>query len=247
MSRPCRRRSSRARTIPLLTLPGFRVGKNGVEKVDDLALRGKAGNSELEVNAVGRVMRELARTEGTPGQDLALTFDMELQRLAMERLAAERSAAAVVMDVHTGEVLVMASSPSFDPNAFARGLTPEEWQALAGDDRSPLTNKAIAGPYAPGSTFKPVVARRPPRWPASAPTTACSAAASSTLGNTRFHCWKHDGHGWLDMVGGIENSCDVLFLRPGAPGGHRRHRRRGREAAGSATGWASPFRARRRG
>ncbi len=203
-------KEQQASNDPLLSLPGFRVGKNGVERVDDLALRGKAGNSELEVNAVGRVMRELARTEGTPGHDVALTFDMELQRLAMDRLANEQSSAAVVMDVHTGEVLVMASSPSFDPNAFARGLTPEEWHALSTDDRSPLTNKAIAGQYAPGSTFKPVVAAAA-QMAGIGPDHRVFCRGFVDLGNTRFHCWKHYGHGWLDMVGGIENSCDVYF------------------------------------
>src|SRR6185312_5033896 len=108
---------------PLLALPGFRIGKSGVEKVADLSLRGKAGNTQLEVNAVGRVMRELDRQEGVPGQDVPLTLDLELQRLAMEKLAQKESAASVVMDVSSGDVLVLASSPSFDPNAFARGLT----------------------------------------------------------------------------------------------------------------------------
>ena len=203
-------KEQQASSDPLLTLPGFRVGKNGVEKVDDLALRGKAGNSELEVNAVGRVMRELARAEGTPGHDIALTFDMELQRLAMSRLETERSAAAVVMDVNTGEVLVMASSPSFDPNAFARGLTPEEWSQLSGDDRAPLTNKAIAGQYAPGSTFKPVVAAAA-QMAGIGPDHRVFCRGYTDLGNTRFHCWKRYGHGWLDMVGGIEQSCDCYF------------------------------------
>ncbi len=203
-------KEQQASSDPLLTLPGFRVGKNGVEKVDDLALRGKAGNSELEVNAVGRVMRELARAEGTPGHDIALTFDMELQRLAMSRLETERSAAAVVMDVNSGEVLVMASSPSFDPNAFARGLTPEEWSQLSGDDRAPLTNKAIAGQYAPGSTFKPVVAAAA-QMAGIGPDHRVFCRGYTDLGNTRFHCWKRYGHGWLDMVGGIEQSCDCYF------------------------------------
>lgn len=195
---------------PLLELPGFRIGKSGVEKVADLSLRGKAGNSQLEVNAVGRVMRELERQEGIPGQDVPLTLDLELQRLAMEKLAEKESAASVVMDVNSGDVLVMASSPSFDPNAFARGLTPEEWNGLSGDERTPLINKAISGTYAPGSTFKLVVAIAAMEAGID-PDHVVSCRGWVELGNARFHCWKRGGHGSLDMVGGIENSCDVYF------------------------------------
>jgi penicillin-binding protein 2 len=195
---------------PMLNLPGFRIGKNGVEKVHDLPLRGKAGNSQFEVNAVGRVMRELARQEGQPGQDLALTLDMGLQRLAMERLSQEAAATAVVMDVNSGDVLVMASSPSYDPNAFARGLTPEEWGQLSTDERTPLINKAIAGLYAPGSTFKLAVALAAlESGIGSDARTFCRGQVD--LGSARFHCWKKGGHGSLDMVGGLEQSCDVYF------------------------------------
>ncbi|HEX9836451.1 MAG TPA: penicillin-binding protein 2 [Alphaproteobacteria bacterium] len=195
---------------PMLNLPGFRIGKNGVEKVHDLPLRGKAGNSQLEVNAVGRVMRELARQEGQPGQDVALTLDMGLQRRAMERLAQEAAATAVVMDVNSGDVLVMASSPSYDPNAFARGLTPEEWGQLSTDERTPLINKAIAGLYAPGSTFKLAVALAAlESGIGSDLRTFCRGQVD--LGSARFHCWKKGGHGSLDMISGIEQSCDVYF------------------------------------
>jgi penicillin-binding protein 2 len=195
---------------PLLELPGFRIGKSGVEKVADLDLRGKAGNSQLEVNAVGRVMRELERQEGVPGQDVPLTLDLELQRLAMAKLAEKESAAAVVMDAISGDVLVMASSPSFDPNAFARGLTSDEWQSLSTDEHTPLINKAIAGTYAPGSTFKLIVAMAAIEAGIDADHRV-SCHGWTDLGNARFHCWKKGGHGSLDMVGGLENSCDVYF------------------------------------
>jgi penicillin-binding protein 2 len=195
---------------PLLELPGFRIGKSGVEKVADLAMRGKAGNSQLEVNAVGRVMRELERQEGVPGQDVPLTLDLELQRLAMQKLAEKESAAAVVMDVNTGDVLVMASSPSFDPNAFARGLTSDEWTALSTDEKTPLINKVIGGMYAPGSTFKVIVAMAAIEAGIDADHRV-SCHGWTDLGNARFHCWQKRGHGSLDMVGGLENSCDVYF------------------------------------
>ncbi|MGB0672190.1 MAG: penicillin-binding transpeptidase domain-containing protein, partial [Rhodospirillales bacterium] len=142
---------------PLLELPGFRIGKDGLEKVHDLELRGSGGTSQVEVNAVGRVIRELSRTEGQPGTDVPISIDLELQKEAAGLLA-EHSGSAVVLDIKTGEVLAMVSSPAFDPNAFNAGLSAKQWRDLVNNPRSPLINKAIAGQYAPGSTFKMLVA-----------------------------------------------------------------------------------------
>ena len=143
---------------PLLELPGFRIGKNGIERQYDMSLRGTAGTSQIEVNAYGRVIRELAREEGQPGQDLVLTVDGGLQSFVHQRLMAERSAASVVMDVTNGDVLALSSVPSFDPNAFNIGLTSKQWQTWISDQLHPLQNKSINGTYSPGSTFKMAVA-----------------------------------------------------------------------------------------
>ncbi len=129
---------------PVLGLPGFRTGKKGIEKALDMPLRGRAGNVQLEVNSVGRVIRELARDEGQPGASHVLTVDAGLQRYAYERPRGE-SGAVVVMDVHNGDVLALASTPGFDPNAFSRGLTNTEWQDLLNNPLGPLNNKAISG------------------------------------------------------------------------------------------------------
>lgn len=195
---------------PLLQLPGFRIGKAGMEQKFDLALRGKGGTSQVEVNALGRVIRELEREEGEAGTDLTLTIDERLQRFSANRLGAE-SAAAVVMDVHTGEVLVMASTPSFDPNAFNRGLTQREWNALSGDPRAPMTNKAIQGQYSPGSTFKMIVAMAALEQGAITPEQTVFCKGHTQLGSHRFHCWENRGHGAMDMVQAIAQSCDVYF------------------------------------
>jgi penicillin-binding protein 2 len=195
---------------PLLELPGFRIGKAGVEKVYDLVLRGTSGNSQIEVNAFGRVIRELSRTEGQPGGELRLTIDLELQELVARRLG-EDSASCVVIDVRTGDILAMVSVPGFDPNAFNRGLTPEEWQALAGNPKAPLTNKAIAGQYAPGSTFKMVVALAALEKGVITPATKVFCSGSVSLGDAKFHCWKKHGHGLLDLKNGIAQSCDSYF------------------------------------
>lgn len=196
---------------PLLELPGFRVGKAGIERSYEKELRGKAGNSQLEVNAVGRVIRELSRQEGQPGDDLMLTIDLDVQNVAVQLLRDKLSAAAVVVDLHTGGLIAMASVPGYDPNAFNVGLTSAEWRAITHDPYSPLTNKAISGTYAPGSTFKPVVALAALESKVMTADTRVFCRGWVELGNTRFHCWKRGGHGWLDMRGGLMHSCDVYF------------------------------------
>lgn len=195
---------------PLLELPGFKIGKAGVEREFDPALRGKSGSKRVEVNARGREIRELEREEGEPGAELALTVDIRLQTMAARRLGSE-SASCVVMDIHTGEVLVMASTPAFDPNAFTRGLSAVEWRALLDNPRAPLTAKAIAGQYAPGSTYKMVVALAALEAGVIKPEQTVWCPGHMTLGNARFHCWKRHGHGHVSLIEAIAQSCDVYF------------------------------------
>lgn len=196
---------------PLLELPGFRIGKSGIERIHDLKLRGKAGNSQLEVNALGRVIRELARQEGQPGDDVGLTVDLNLQNFAVEKLRDKKAAAAVVMDVNSGAVLALVSVPGYDPNAFNIGLSRAEWQSIITDPHNPLTNKAIAGNYSPGSTFKMMVALAALERGVVSTETRVFCRGHVQLGNARFHCWKKHGHGWLDMHGAIQQSCDSYF------------------------------------
>ncbi|MEE8203183.1 MAG: penicillin-binding protein 2, partial [Alphaproteobacteria bacterium] len=195
---------------PLLELPEFRIGRNGIEKVYDKFLRGSAGNSQVEVNAYGRVIRELERNDGQPGDDLVLTLDAGLQSYATDRLGDE-SASTVVLDIHSGDVLAMASTPTYDPNAFTAGLSQDEWQDLLSNPRKPLINKAIAGQYAPGSTFKMVVALAALEGGVLTPQQRFTCKGRLRLGDRYFHCWKRGGHGELDMVRAIEQSCDVYF------------------------------------
>ncbi len=195
---------------PLLALPGVRIGRAGMEKVHDRALRGRAGAIQLEVNAVGRVIRELARQEGTPGQDVTLTIDEALQRFAMQRIASE-SAAAVVLDARNGEVMAMASSPSFDPSQFNSGVSAAQWRAWMANRRKPLTNKAISGLYGPGSTFKMVVALAGLEANVISPGERVPCNGYVELGDARFHCWKKEGHGGVDLRAGIKHSCDCYF------------------------------------
>lgn len=195
---------------PLLELPEFRIGKSGIEKYYDQALRGSAGLSRVEVNAYGRVIRELTRQEGVAGNDAVLTIDVELQDFAVRRMGKE-SAAAVVMDIHTGDILAMVSVPSFDPNAFAGGISSAEWKELIENPMRPLGNKAISGQYPPGSTFKMVVALAALEEGVTTPGQRVFCSGHTELGKHRFHCWRRGGHGWMDMEEAIAQSCDVYF------------------------------------
>ena len=195
---------------PLLELPDSRIGKNGVEKIYDLALRGKAGNSQVEVNAFGRVIRELERNEGQPGDDLVLTLDAGLQRFVSARIAGQ-IASAVVLDIHTGDVLALASSPAYDPNLFAKGISTEDWNELLDNKYKPLISKAISGQYPPGSTFKMMVVLAVLESGIVGRSHEVFCRGEIELGNRTFHCWKRGGHGTLNMVEAIEQSCDVYF------------------------------------
>lgn len=195
---------------PLLELPGFRIGKNGLERQYDLALRGTAGNSQVEVNAIGRVIRELERSEGRPGKRVVLTLDVELQRFVAQRIARYRRAAAVVMDVRNGDILAMVSIPSFDPNAFNEGLNSKAWKDLIENPDTPLNNKAISGQYAPGSTFKLAVMMAAIEAGLS-PDHQSFCTGFTELGNQRFHCWHKHGHGLVGMIDAMRESCDVYF------------------------------------
>lgn len=195
---------------PLLELPGFRIGKSGIEQSADLLLRGTAGRSQVEVNAVGRATRELSREDGQPGADINLTLDLDLQRLASERLGNE-SGAVVLLDVLNGDVLALVSNPAFDPNAFNRGLSVSAWRALISDPKSPLANKAISGLYAPGSTFKPVTALAALLDGDITSETKVTCYGRIRLGDATFHCWKRGGHGPMDLRRAMAQSCDIYF------------------------------------
>ncbi len=195
---------------PLLDLPGFRIGKRGIEKEFDAQIRGSAGTERIEVNAYGREIRELSRDPGIPGADLYLTIDFQVQDV-MAKALGDQSAAAAVMDVETGDVIALTSTPGFDPNLFNVGITTEQWQALTTNDHNPLMNKAISGVYPPGSTFKTAVALAGVDAGIATPEFTVFCPGSYKLGNHEFHCWKHNGHGVMNLTSAIEQSCDVFF------------------------------------
>jgi len=194
---------------PLLVTPGFKIGKQGLERFFDKTLTGKPGAKRVEVTARGRIVRDLATRPDVPGKSVKLTIDAGLQEYAGRRLGTQ-SGSVVVLDCQTGEVLCCASMPSYDPNSFSGGISQLEWEMLSEDDHVPLRNKALQGLYPPGSTVKPMVGLSflehglDP-----AATVGCSGALR--VGNTLFHCWNRRGHGAINMHRAIEQSCDIYF------------------------------------
>ena len=194
---------------PLLVTPGFKIGKDGLEKQFEKRLRGKAGARRVEVTASGRIVRDLETRDDIQGESVHLTINGPLQDYAARRLGPE-SGAVVVMDCHNGDILCAASMPSFDPNSFSNGIGRIEWKMLRDDDHVPLRNKVLRGLYPPGSTVKPMVALAFLEAGLDPKETAfCSGGLR--VGNRVFHCWNRHGHGQVDMAKGIYQSCDVYF------------------------------------
>jgi penicillin-binding protein 2 len=194
---------------PLLVTPGYKVGKDGMEKQFETLLRGTPGARRVEVTASGRIVRDLDTREDVPGKPLHLTINGPLQDYASRRLGLE-SGAVVVMDCLTGDLLAMVSMPSFDPNSFADGIGRIEWKMLSDDDHVPLRNKVLRGLFPPGSTVKPMVALSFLEAGLS-PDASVGCGGGLKVGNRVFHCWNHRGHGTVDMAKGIYQSCDVYF------------------------------------
>jgi penicillin-binding protein 2 len=195
---------------PLLKQPDFRIGKNGIEALYEERLRGVAGTRQIEVNVLGSPVRELEKREPKPGDELMLTIDSRLQEFVVERLG-EESGAVVVMNIHSGDVLALASVPAFDPNEFSKGITTNYWKALNANKKNPLLNKAIAGQYPPGSTFKMMTALAGLKSGKVTARTHVYCPGYFYLGDHRFGCWKQEGHGTVNVEQAIAQSCDTFF------------------------------------
>ena len=199
------------RRDPLLITPGFKVGKDGLEKAFDRHLTGKPGAKRVEVTARGKIVRELTTRPDTPGRSIKLTIDAGLQEYAGRRLATQ-SGSVVVIDCANGDVLAMASMPSFDPNSFSDGISQLEWEMLSKDDHVPLRNKTLQGLYPPGSTVKPMVALALLE-AGIGPQESVNCPGAIRVGNTLFHCHKRRGHGGVNMRTAIAQSCDIYFYQ----------------------------------
>ncbi len=201
----------KARRNPLLITPGFKIGKDGLEKAFDGHLTGKPGAKRVEVTARGKIVQELTTRTDTPGRTIKLTIDAGLQEFAGRRLATQ-SGSVVVIDCHNGDVLALASMPSFDPNSFSDGISHLEYEMLSKDDHVPLRNKTLQGLYPPGSTVKPMVALALLE-AGIGPQETVNCPGAIRVGNTLFHCHKRRGHGPLNMRGAIAQSCDIYFYQ----------------------------------
>jgi penicillin-binding protein 2 len=194
---------------PVMRIPGFRIGKTGIEKGLDRELRGRAGSISYEVDAHGRIVRELGSMPSEPGTDVVVTLDHELQAFALDRIAAQRRGSIVALDCATGDVLVMVSTPSFDPNEIAFKTDAKLWAALVKGPDEPLNNRAAAGLYPPGSTFKVVNALAGLTAGVITPTERITCRGGFYFGNHFFHCWR--SHGPISLHDAIKASCDVYF------------------------------------
>lgn len=194
---------------PMLTIPGLKIGKVGVEKYFDKYLRGMPGHSAFEINAKRKVLRELYQQASTAGQDLYLTLDSRLQDYVQDVLSRYESAAAVVIDIQNGDVLALASHPSFDPNLFPQGIGHKPWHELQENPYVPLTNKAISGRYAPGSTVKLLVALAALQSGIIDKNSTVYCPGYIYVGDHKFHCMH--SHGNVNVSRAIIESCDVFF------------------------------------
>ncbi len=194
---------------PILITPGYKIGKDGLEKQFEKDLRGVPGARRVEVTASGRIVRDLETREDVQGAPVRLTIDGPLQDYAARRIGLE-SGSVVVMDCLTGDLLCMASMPSFDPNSFSDGIGSVEYAMLRDDERVPLRNKVLKGLYPPGSTVKPMVSMALMAQGID-PHEKVHCGGGLRVGNRVFGCWNRRGHGAVDMARGIYQSCDVYF------------------------------------
>lgn len=194
----------------LLLIPRFQIGKVGLEAKKEEQLRGKAGAKRVEINATGRVMRELDRQEGQPGADMQLTIDHKLQAYLQARLLGE-SASAVIIDCDNGDLMAIGSAPTFDPNLFVRGISSADYSALLENKYRPLASKSVQGLYPPGSTFKMITAMAALEEGIISPEETVYCPGHMDVSGRRFHCWKRAGHGSMNLLNSLKQSCDVYY------------------------------------
>ena len=193
-----------------INVPGLKTGKNGLEKSLNEQIIGKPGFQRFEVNAYGKRIKELTSVKGTVGKNFRTTLDQEVQKFAGELLKG-KSGSICVMDIYTGGLVAMVSSPTFDANKFVHGIASKDWQDLLNDEKKPLINKSIAGLYPPGSTIKPLVALSALENDVISPNTTTECRGAIELYGHKYHCWKEKGHGFMRLREAIKQSCDIYF------------------------------------
>ena len=193
-----------------INVPGLKTGKNGLEKSLNAEMIGRPGLQRFEVNAYGKRIKELKFEEGTAGKNFRTTLDQEVQKFTTE-LMKDKSGSVCVMDIYTGGIIAIVSSPTFDANKFVHGIAYKDWQDLINNEKKPLMNKSIAGLYPPGSTIKPLVALSALENDVISPNTTTECRGEIELYGHKYHCWKEKGHGFLRLREAIKQSCDIYF------------------------------------
>ena len=193
-----------------INVPGFKTCKNGLEKSLNEEMIGQPGLQRFEVNAHGKRIKELKLIQGTTGKNYRTTLDIEVQKFASELLK-EKSGSICVMDIYTGDLVAMVSSPTFDANKFVHGIAHKDWQDLINNEKKPLINKSIAGLYPPASTIKPLVALSALENDVISPNTTTECRGEIELYGHKYHCWKEKGHGFMRLRNAIKQSCDIYF------------------------------------
>ena len=189
---------------------GLKVGKIGLEKSFENSLIGNNSIERYEVNAYGRRINQLAFQSGDKGKTIKLTIDTEIQKLA-NQLLTDKAGSICVMDIFTGQVIAMHSSPSFDPNAFVFGISQEEWQLIRNNPMKPLVNKSLTGNYSPGSTIKPIVALSALENGIINTNFTVKCTGKTEMYGQTYHCWKKKGHGFVSLRNAMKQSCDTYF------------------------------------
>ena len=191
-------------------VPGLRVGKIGLEKTFENDLIGTNGVQRYEVNAYGKRINQIDHKDGEKGKNIKLTIDTEIQKFS-NQLLTDKSGSISVMDIYTGEIVAMHSSPSFDPSLFLYGITTKDWRQIRENPLKPLINKTISGLYSPGSTIKPLVALSALENDVITPNFAVKCTGKMEMYGQAYHCWKEKGHGFMKLRNAIKQSCDTYF------------------------------------
>ena len=191
-------------------VPGLKVGKIGLEKSFEEELIGSNDIERYEVNAYGRRISQLEFQKGEKGKDIKLTIDAEVQKLTSELLK-DKAGSICVMDIYTGSIIAMNSSPSFDPNLFVFGISKDDWQIIRNDPMKPLVNKTLQGNYSPGSTIKPIVALSALENGIINPNFTVKCTGKTEMYGQTYHCWKKKGHGFVSLRNAMKQSCDTYF------------------------------------
>jgi len=199
-------------TLPFISkMPNLDIGKEGLEKSFNPLLVGKAGQREIEVNSNGRIIREISKVDSIRGEEVYLSIDLRIQQYAINLLKSHRAGSINVINIKNGEILCMASTPTYDPNKIIQKPNKEYWESILANTLSPLTNRSIQGLYSPGSTFKMIVAIAALKHGIINIDTTHSCTGKIGFGNRLYHCWKTNGHGKMNVTDAIKQSCDVFF------------------------------------